>query len=222
VSVEIQFYVAIVATYWVLHRLPKKCFNPGLAVLVVVFGLVAHNRSEISQGLDLWSGSDLAGRLFRVSFVPWYYMFLLGVLAQRFHATLVPLLVDRVSAVVAIYLSSLIVDHFVWGLPVGNEISSYLVPGMGCAVLAIAYSRPTLSDSVLGRNDVSYGVYIHHMPLVNLALWLGFADSWVAILAVLLLTIGLAFVSWRVVEQPWLSRKRGAQRAFSIPSAAGP
>jgi peptidoglycan/LPS O-acetylase OafA/YrhL len=149
-------------------------------------------------------------------------MFLLGVLAQRFHATLVPLLVDRVSAVVAIYLSSLIVDHFVWGLPVGNEISSYLVPGMGCAVLAIAYSRPTLSDSVLGRNDVSYGVYIHHMPLVNLALWLGFADSWVAILAVLLLTIGLAFVSWRVVEQPWLSRKRGAQRAFSIPSAAGP
>ena len=97
-----------------------------------------------------------------------------------------------------------------------------LVRGMGCAVHAIAYSRPTLSHSILGRNDVSYRVYIHHMPLVNLALWLGFAGSWVAILAVLLLTVGLALVSWRVVEQPWLSRKRGAQRAFGISSAAVP
>jgi peptidoglycan/LPS O-acetylase OafA/YrhL len=222
VSVEVQFYVAIVATYGILRRLPPRLFDPGLAVLVVAFGLVAHSRSEIAQGLDLWSGSDLAGRLFRVSFVPWYYMFLLGVLAQRFHTILVPLLVDRVFAVVVVYLSSLLVEHFVWGLPVGNEISSYLVPCMGCAVLAIAYSRPTLSHSILGRNDVSYGVYIHHMPLVNLALWLGFAGSWVAILAVLLLTVGLALVSWRVVEQPWLSRKRGAQRAFGISSAAVP
>lgn len=220
VSVEIQFYVAIVATYWILRRLPPRLFDPGLAVLVVAFGLVAHNRSEIAHGLDLWSGSDLAGRLFRVSFVPWYYMFLLGVLAQRFHTVLVPLFQERALVVIALYLSTLAMDRFWWGLPVGNEISAYLVPGMGCAVLAIAYSQPTLSHSILGRNDVSYGVYIHHMPLVNLALWLGFSGSWFAILAVLLLTVGLALVSWRVVEQPWLSRKRGAQRAVGAPAAA--
>lgn len=84
---------------------------------------------------------------------------------------------------------------------------------MGATVLTIAYWRPGIADRLLRRNDVSYGVYIHHMPIVNLLSYLSFTSPPASFAIALAGTAVFATLSWRFVERPFLRRKRGALRS---------
>ena len=52
--------------------------------------------------------------------------------------------------------------------------------------------------------DLSYGIYIWHMPIVNALLWLKFES----VSLVLVLTVVFAAISWFLVERPMLRRKQ--------------
>ena len=73
---------------------------------------------------------------------------------------------------------------------------------------AAAFSAPTLSDRLLRRNDVSYGVYIYHGPVINLLLATGLGAVALRFPLAIALTIALAYGSWRLVEKPALGLKR--------------
>ena len=67
---------------------------------------------------------------------------------------------------------------------------------------------------MLRRNDISYGVYIFHMPIVNLLIYLeikGFAGFWVAFIG----TVVFATLSWFLVEKPALRLKKIALRSIA-------
>jgi peptidoglycan/LPS O-acetylase OafA/YrhL len=212
ISVEIQFYVILAVLYRALKNLTASQFNGVLVVLVVLFGAVNQWKSDLEQTLSTTFSSPIAGKMLLASFIPWIYMFLLGVLAQRHAIQLVPFVSRYRMAILVSTCSCLFLCKHLIGLPVGNYLPALLVPLLGCGVLVCGYTMPTLSHRILGRNDCSYGIYIYHMPLVNLALWLGGSGSVAAIGFVLLSTAGLSLFSWRVVERPFLSRKRSALR----------
>jgi hypothetical protein len=69
-------------------------------------------------------------------------MFLLGVLSQRVSWYLIPQFVQQARTVLGLYVAGTFVDFAVWGLPLGNQIPTYLVPVMGAAVLTPGYGRP--------------------------------------------------------------------------------
>jgi peptidoglycan/LPS O-acetylase OafA/YrhL len=215
VSVEIQFYIATAVMYCLLGRLSRARFDIALVLLVCLFALANFWGPEIYVQLDEAFGTRLAGQCFKASFVPWFFMFLLGVLAQRRHEWIVPRLLDRASVIFVGYFLVVIADHFWWGSPLGNNLPFYLVPLLGVTVLTIAYSAPTLSRSVLGSEDWSYGLYIYHMPLVNLALWLGYEGSVGAVFVVLGASVLIAGASWRFIERPMLRRKKSTVRGGS-------
>lgn len=62
------------------------------------------------------------------------------------------------------------------------------------------------------RNDVSYGLYIWAFPVQQLIIVAGFAwlGVWGTALLALLLTLHLAWASWRFVEKPAMKLGRGA------------
>jgi peptidoglycan/LPS O-acetylase OafA/YrhL len=86
---------------------------------------------------------------------------------------------------------------------------------MGATVLAVAYSAPWLSSRVLKGNDLSYGLYIYHMPVVNVAVQSGTSGSPLAIAGILATSVALAFGSWKLIERPFLRRKRNALRVVT-------
>ena len=94
----------------------------------------------------------------------------------------------------------------------GNEINplSYLL--LAALVFRLAFTRPPLSDRLLHRNDVSYGIYIYHMPVINLLVHHGFVGSSWAVVAASLATLLLAVASWFCIERPALRLKRLALR----------
>ena len=143
---------------------------------------------------------------------------MLGVVATRRADWVVPLLRERCMLTVATYAVCMLIDYSLWGIPLGNEIPAYLVPIMGVTVLTLAYRQPSLGSRLLRGNDVSYGLYVDDMPLINLLMYPGAPRSLPSCLAALVGALVLAAVSWRFVERPFLQRKRGSLRA----AAAGP
>jgi len=218
VSVEIQFYVVIWFVYRALRGLSQVRLTIALALVALAFGPLNAFKSEIGSMLDAEFGTTLGSKLYRASFVPWFYLFMLGVVAQRCADWVVPPLRDRCMPTVATYAVCMLIDYSLWGIPLGNEIPAYLVPIMGVTVLALAYRQPSLGSRLLRGNDVSYGFYVYHMPLINLLMYLGAPRSLPSCLAALVGALVLAALSWRFVERPFLRRKRGSLRA----AAAGP
>jgi peptidoglycan/LPS O-acetylase OafA/YrhL len=215
IAVEIQFYVATAILYSVLGQLRPWRLTIALGALAVGFSAFNAFAPEIQAVLGEQARGELLQKAYKVTLLPWFYIFLLGALAQRLSGVLVPLLLENRWWVVSMYVAFLMVDFHVWRVPSGNSIPVVLVPLMGVTVLTMAYWRPGLADRILRRNDLSYGVYIHHMPLVNLIMFLGIASGWIAVALVIVGTLLLAGASWRWLERPLLRRKRGAARVVA-------
>jgi peptidoglycan/LPS O-acetylase OafA/YrhL len=219
ISVEIQFYVATCVAYTLLRRLSPVRITIARAVLAAAFSLFNVCGGLIEEQLATLPRGELLQKAYKVTLLPWFFMFLLGAVAQRTSGPFVPALIQYHWSVVAMYVGALQLDFHAWGMPTGNDIPAYLVPLMGCMVLTAAYWRPGIAERLLRRNDISYGVYIHHMPLVNLLSYLGATGPagsfWLALAG----TLALATLSWRFVERPFLRRKRSALRTVSAPPA---
>ncbi|WP_461353765.1 acyltransferase family protein [Bradyrhizobium sp. USDA 4454] len=91
--------------------------------------------------------------------------------------------------------------------------STVLTILLACCVMSVAFSWTNLSKLLAG-NDLSYGVYLHHVPiaiLLHTCGWRGFPAALLLIAA----TIIAAAATWRVIEQPALRFKSGADRKHS-------
>jgi peptidoglycan/LPS O-acetylase OafA/YrhL len=153
-------------------------------------------------------GGVLAYELVGVSFVPWIYMFLFGLLFQRNFA-----LIHRAAG--GKFLPLLIVYCLVcWfagsglGWTFGNAVNPVLFVILSFLIFAAAYSNAGLSDRLLKRNDISYGIYIYHMPVVNFLLAVGMVGSKLGLSIAIALTIALAYGSWTLIERPALALKK--------------
>lgn len=206
ICVELQFYVLVPLAYFLF--LGGKTRKATWLLLFLVVGSFACNR--LLYLLQNGYAENVYWKLFRVSFLPWFYMFLLGVLVQRnFHW--VQRYFDRVSfpvALVAYVIYAGLMQHF--GSRFDNGVGLAITLPLFVLVLLAAYTKPHLADSILRKNDVSYGMYIYHMPVVNMALYYGYENSPLALTVVLILSVLLAWASWVLVERPSLRRKKAS------------
>jgi peptidoglycan/LPS O-acetylase OafA/YrhL len=90
----------------------------------------------------------------------------------------------------------------------GNEINPLLYLLLAAVVFSAAYTGAGWSHRLLHGNDVSYGIYIYHIPVVNLLMQLGLVGAAWHVVLVLLATGVLATLSWWLVERPSLRLKR--------------
>lgn len=204
IAVELQFYVMIPLFYWAL-RLKSRGQGDVKVVLAIVFFVIAQ---KICISLVESNPDRLLIKLMGVSFVPWFYMFLVGVLFQRNFEKLHSLLAGKAWAVIPLYLIStgFIIRYTDWGF--GNEIALPLYLLLAIAVFSVAYSVPNLSRKLFKGNDFSYGVYIYHIPVINIMLSYKLTGEWGWFLLVFAATISLALLSWYLVEKPCLQLKR--------------
>jgi len=214
ISVEIQFYVATGVMYWSIRRLPSAWQTVIIGALAALFSVFNWHRPAFEDLIARATGSEALVKLFGVSFLPWYFIFLCGAFAQRISSLIVPLCIDNAKAVFFMYVAAIFLDFHFWGLPLGNQIPPYLVPLMGVAVLSAAYANPSFGNWLLGGRDFSYGLYIYHMPIANVLIQLGRTGSGAWIAVALTLSSLCAWVSWTFVERPTLRRKKSAVRAI--------
>ncbi len=204
ITVELQFYVLVPCLYFVLGRLGREraAMRWGFVSLVVIASLSAF--TLISDGDE----GDFLKKLLGVTFMPWFWMFLGGVLAQRCFSTIYLAVAGRAWVFIAIYLGLAYLGNAYFGWRTGNHMHPALFVSLSLAVLSTAYTLPRLANRILHRNDISYGVYIWHMPVVNALLYLGIANTVASFGIMLAATVTIATLSWLFVEQPAMRLKR--------------
>jgi peptidoglycan/LPS O-acetylase OafA/YrhL len=79
---------------------------------------------------------------------------------------------------------------------------------LGATVLSAGFTNPKLASRVLHRNDISYGMYIYHMPIFNFLLMVTAGVGWGVAGIGTAATLAVAILSWRLIERPALGLKR--------------
>lgn len=157
--------------------------------------------------------------------------FLCGVLVYQFRGR-IPMSRALFSISVAVALIAMIVLDTRATESVANRL--ILIPVLTYITIYAGLSRLPL-PKILGRGDYSYGVYLYHVPFIQLSIFLApsfFVGTIPGVVMLTAVTIGVvlcvAAVSWHIVEKPVLSLRRfaltgratGEGRAAMAPVAA--
>ncbi|HSY05805.1 MAG TPA: acyltransferase [Steroidobacteraceae bacterium] len=206
ICVELQFYLLVPLLYAAtgLRQLSARHANAVLLTLIALFVIAnqAYLHITAAHSRPLWY------RVAGVSFAPWFYMFLVGVFFQRNFTLMQRCFGGRFIPVLIVYCALGLVCTKAAGWGFGNSLNPPLFTALSIVTFAAAFSGITLSERLLRRNDLSYGVYLYHQPVSNFLLANGWSTGLKAVLLAVAAAVALAYVSWRVIEKPALGLKR--------------
>ena len=217
ITVELQFYVLVPLLYALLRRLAPTRRSETVAMLMLIAAFLVANQVFLS--MNETRSEQFAMKVIKVTFAPWFYMFLVGVLAQRNFEILHRALANRAILVVPAFLGIAWAGSSLMGWDVGNQIHPALFLPLAAAVFSLAYTLPDLAERLLRRNDISYGLYIYHIPVINLMMYRGHMHRVADVAIAVFVSLALAALSWFALERPAIRLKR---RSIHAPSAAGP
>lgn len=219
IVVELHFYLLLPLLFFLLARFRIKRRTLVIASILLASALfyswlipvwvARHDLPKMLQRLIYYGGY--------ISAAPHAFMFLIGVLAYMHFERLKPFVQGRFLYWLAGYLAFMLTIDKVYGLS-GWALHSFfpvmlaqrlLLAGV---VLSLAFSWAGLSRRLLRGNDISYGVYIYHMVVINVLLELGMNGSWSDFGVAVVLTAAAATASWILIEKPVLTLKRRAPR----------
>jgi peptidoglycan/LPS O-acetylase OafA/YrhL len=166
-------------------------------------------------------GANTTGMLFS-SPLPFFWIFLIGaVIAWRWNE-LGRFFIGVASRWTAIYAvvcgGELLFLGRIFADPVLSSfvtVATFTV--LGCLVISCAFTAPRAAQWLRGV-DVSYGLYLYHMPVIATLHYAGLFGHWWLWFLASLIPLALAFCSWFLVERPAL-RLKSVFRSASVPAA---
>jgi peptidoglycan/LPS O-acetylase OafA/YrhL len=145
----------------------------------------------------------------------WFYLFMAGMILQWQQHWVERFFAGRFLPWLGAYLVVVAGVDALGFEATGNyalPLSQLLLAGV---VIAAAFTRRHLATRMLRGHDISYGVYLYHMPVYNVLITLNLASIGIGTVGGLALgvvsTFTLAALSWWLVERPAL-RLKPAQR----------
>jgi peptidoglycan/LPS O-acetylase OafA/YrhL len=214
-AVEEQFYLLFPVLFLLIYRYARRWAGLLLIVLALASLAVAeigafHNSSANfyllqSRAWELLAGSLLALNLSRPAVAPTVLSQMLSLLG----------------------LAAIVASVLVFDLTTPWPAAATTVPVLG-AVLVIAYARPrTLAHAILstpilrGIGIISYSAYLWHQPVFAFyRIHRGESVEAGTYLLLILVTLGLSYLSWRFVEQPFRRPEIFDRRLIFVGSAA--
>lgn len=198
ISVEIQFYL-------VMPMIAKFAFSKSTQSrflrLVLLFGSSAILSLTLQHSEVLEVGS-LQSKLLRYSSIPYIWMFIGGILGRDIFVKYRSVFIGRIWFwIAAFFLLFAALQGF--GFSTGGNLPhpfAFIV--LSGLVLALAFNSVGLAKKVLEGKDISYGVYLYHMPVVNVVLLVTDLRGITAVILVFLISTMLGLVSWTLIEKP--------------------
>ena len=199
IAVELQFYIPFPIVYKLMERNKSIIFS-----IIFVFIILNILNSSFNNK------DTILLKLINVSFAPWFYMFLCGAFFAKFKEYISSILRINIFA----WLLALIVTYLIsenLGLGWGNKINPLGYIFTVGIIIHIAFIKPDVSNLLLRKNDLSYGIYVYHMPITNFILY-NYGPGGVQYFVAIIGTISVALLSWFLIERPAMSLKKNALR----------
>lgn len=189
--VELSFYllVPVIAARWIVDRgLLAASVGLWMAVSISVYWTIPRQGdSVVFVGLYLW-------------------IFLLGAAARVYIDDVKSLFSGKVAywlaAHVAITLASVILTGRgpVYVTPTLLNVAHVLT--LAGLTLACALTLPRLAEGLLHHRDISYGLYLWHMPVISIFIVLGLTGNWLLFALAGGVSVLSAELSRRFIEEP--------------------
>ena len=199
ITVEILFYVSVPLIYW----FESKFKHLVIAMFIISFLLYAFGET-ILKPINL--GSKNIFDYLSLTPAVWGWMFLLGTLVYKnlIHVEkyFKYLYVGFPVLISIIYFD---LDSSIFFSSGGNSLGLIYFSAFCAIILIFAFHTPFLNL----KHDISYGIYIWHMVVINLLIVIGIRS----LLVMMLLTILISIVSWLLIERPMLKKKKVSLRA---------
>lgn len=205
IPVELQFYVVLPVVFAIGFAFKN------LRLVVVAGFFLSFLLAAISYRLfpDMLSSDEsVAAKLLRYSFLPHVYLFAFGVVFRLFGLEQSPWIRGKFLP----WLGSFLLVSWLLaatGLEVVEELHLGRMLLLGVVALSAAYTFPTMGEKLLHGNDISFGIYIYHVVIINALVELRWPVGQPLALAVVVIVTGvLAYLSWVLVERPSLQWAR--------------
>lgn len=219
INVELGFYILVPLIFCRPVRTRRWLLN-ALMALAAAGSLWA---STIMAHALKVAPKEMGTALLAYGPLPYFWIFLLGAAVYLNWDRLRFLFEERFFAWLSAYLALAMISTFGFGGPLVDftrvkvlvVIKTIALAG---TALAFAYSHRGLASFLRGR-DISYGLYLYHMPIIFVLWGVGFRQSvwlWPVVVASAVIA---ATLSWSLVEKPALALKR-RWRMRAAPSAA--
>ncbi|WP_064197113.1 MULTISPECIES: acyltransferase [Emticicia] len=208
IAVELQFYLVLPILLYIINIPQKKIYVNLLLAILFIISILVKYYVHISP---LLTENVVYEKLFNNTVINYLHFFLTGIIIYKNFDIIFPILKEKVLIWLLIYAAFVLVFKFwlkyydtnyeinIWGIT-ANTILSLLT-------LSFAFSYTDLSKKLLHENDISYGIYIYHMPIVNTMVSLGYTGSILNLLVLSIITLVIAYFSWKLIEQKILKLK---------------
>jgi peptidoglycan/LPS O-acetylase OafA/YrhL len=202
ISIEIQFYILLPLLY------QFRLFSNKFAFLLFICfsSTLPHICQKVTQFYPATIGINYFVNL---TLLPYLWMFLIGVWMQKNFSLIQKYLTDKLLFWLTLYLVLLLIFNVC-----KIEAQSGILPNvifiiLSCTVLSFAFSYRTLSNFLLKGNDISYGIYIYHMIIVNLIVeHILFVNPMFNFITAIILTTIISTISWQLVGEKYLQLKK--------------
>jgi peptidoglycan/LPS O-acetylase OafA/YrhL len=208
ITVEIQFYIALPVIALLFGNYFHKRWQQN--VLYGIFALVSLTLKIVFYQNEIFDNS-LIKNILGVTILNYFYYFCVGILIYINFDLLKAYLVNKAFWWLLIYAAYVIIfketlDWYdsVYDTGILSILASILLSFL---TISAAFTLPTLSNHMVRGNDLSYGIYIFHMPIFNFFMATGIIVTPILFLSICSLVILIAFLSWRFIEKPALQLK---------------
>jgi peptidoglycan/LPS O-acetylase OafA/YrhL len=203
ISVEYQFYLILPLIVWLSNLADKRKGVLGIIGIFLISVLFSYWNFQLNH-------ESLLSKLIHVSVFPYLPFFLNGILGFLFWPYIKRFLINKALFWVIFYLFYSYLGYNILHLYTIDYYPNifgwigYLILSM--LVLSVAFTRVNLSYKLLRGNDISYGLYIYHMVVINYLIYNGIQKH--QFLLTFMITFILAILSWKFVERPSLKLKK--------------
>lgn len=204
ICVELQFYVLMgLVWYGYLRNRSKTTQNLIFSLLFVVSGL-----------FNYWfhnylSPSSLVYKFSFVSIFSYLYFFCVGALVSVNRDTVQSMFKGRLLwwfvgfLMVCILITLLKLRYHRYEFNLLSVVMLVLLTGL---VFSFAFSNKINTHKFIKGNDISYGMYLYQMPVLNLFVQLHINNGIWQFVGSLIVCIVFGIISWLIVEKPILKR----------------
>jgi peptidoglycan/LPS O-acetylase OafA/YrhL len=226
IPIEIAFYVCVPLIYLLIRALGRSMSSAvlvGAAILSFLAWYVGRFTIGGSAGRDELSSIVIPPpgvRMLEQTPLPFLYWFILGVLIWRYFEVVGTYMRDRLLLWTAAYVLLCYAPMWFGAEWVQSTPAYQLARALGLAMWAMSFalSFRGVSHRLLRGLDLSFGLYLYHMLIINSLVELHLGGSIGSILFTYLATGVLAFLSWKLVERPALKRRRLLGASWSVSS----
>ncbi|WP_341228573.1 acyltransferase [uncultured Arcticibacterium sp.] len=207
ISVELQYYFFLPLLFLSVFKWRKTKLVQNLTFLFL--GLLSLVYASYQKTVIL--ESEMAGNIMGVILFNYLYFFCIGILIYINFEFISKFLKNKGLFWLVFFVSyTLIFRNWLGLFDNIYEVSAYGFLGatlLGIATISLTYTAPSLSNKLLRGNDISYGMYIFHMPIFNYFINQQKEISWEKLIFICAIVICVAYLSWRFIEKKMLQFK---------------